>query len=257
MNWDPQQYNKFEVQRWRPALDLLAALPADLAPRSIVDLGCGTGRLARVLADRFPEAEVVGIDDSAAMLAKAAAVRSRVIWVEAEMGEWQPRAPIDLIVSNAALHWLDNHDRLFPRLVGAVASGGALAVQMPRNFGEPSHAILRNVASDPRWADRVRGGLLGDIPVHAPELYYDWLAPCSAAVEIWETIYLQVLDGDNAVLEWLKGTALRSVIAALTPGELDDFMARCTPALAAAYPRRPDGCTLFPFRRLFMIARAG
>jgi trans-aconitate 2-methyltransferase len=257
MNWDPQQYNKYEVQRWRPALDLLAALPADLAPRSIVDLGCGTGRLARVLADRFPEAQIAGVDGSAVMLAKAAAVPSRVTWVEVDMGAWQPEAPVDLIVSNAALHWLGDHERLFPRLIGAVAPGGALAVQMPSNFREPSYAILRDVASDPRWAARARGGLLGDIPVHAPELYYDWLAPCSAAVEIWETIYLQPLNGDNAVLEWLKGTTLRPVMAALTPGELENFLAICTPALAAAYPRRPDGCTLFPFRRLFMIARAG
>ena len=255
MSWDPQQYDKFEAPRWRPALDLLNALPSDLTPRRVVELGCGGGKLSRLLADRFAQAEVTGIDGSADMLTQAAAKPSRVRWVEADMAGWQPEESVDLIISNAALHWLPNHADLFKHLIGALTPGGVLAVQMPRNFAAASHAIPRDIAGDPRWADRLAGSLVAVVPVHEPAAYYDWLAPRTTGLDIWETEYLQVLDGENAVLEWLKGTTLRPVMAALSEAELADFMAAAAPRLAQVYPRRADGHTLFPFRRLFLIAR--
>lgn len=179
MVWNPEQYDKYEALRWRPAHDLVEALPP-LAPRKIFDLGCGTGRLARLLADRWPDAAVTGIDGSAAMLAKAAAVPSRVQWRPADLEVWQPErpvdVPVDLIVSNAALHWLPDHAALVTRLVDWLAEGGVLAVQMPCNEAAPSHELLRATAAEPAFKT-----YLADIPsgprVHPASAYYNWLSP--------------------------------------------------------------------------------
>ncbi|CAK0760029.1 Trans-aconitate 2-methyltransferase [uncultured Gammaproteobacteria bacterium] len=257
MSWTPSQYHKFEAERRRPADDLVAALPA-LAPRSVVDLGCGGGALARRLAAHWPQAVVTGVDSSAAMLELARATPSPVTWVEADLNHWQPDVPMDVpmdvIVSNAALHWLGDHRRLLPRLAALLAPGGVLAVQMPRNFGAPSHALLRATAAEPQWAERL-AGVYDLIPVHGPAEYYDWLAPVAKSVDIWETEYLHALHGDNPALEWTKGTALVPVRERLEASAYQAFLASYGARLAQAYPARPDGVTLFPFRRLFIIAR--
>ena len=221
----------------------------------VADLGCGPGNSTRLLCARWPEAEVVGIDDSAAMLAKAAASGLRARWLEADIAAWTPDAPCDLVFSNASLHWLPDHARLLPRLLAQLRPGGVLAVQMPRNFAAPSHALLREVARAGPWAASL-APLLADEPVAAPERYHDLLAPLAAALDIWQTEYLHVLDGEDPVLEWVRGTALRPVIAALAPEEQTRFEAEYARRLRAAYPRRPDGRTLFPFRRLFIVATA-
>ncbi|WP_207480290.1 methyltransferase domain-containing protein [Arenibaculum pallidiluteum] len=255
MAWDPGTYDRFRAQRARPAQDLVAALPP-VTPGQVLDLGCGGGALARSLAERWPAAAVAGIDASPAMLAQAAAVPSRVRWIQADLNGWSPEAPPDLVVSNAALHWLPDHGTLFPRMMGWLPPGGVLAVQMPRNFAAPSHQAVRTVAEDPRWRDRLAGEFGGPAPVHAPEFYYDTLAPLARRLEIWETEYLQVLEGEDAVLTWMLGTTLVPVQEALAPAEFEAFTTLLRARLRAAYPQRPDGTTLFPFRRLFLIAAA-
>ncbi|HYD30150.1 MAG TPA: methyltransferase domain-containing protein [Azospirillaceae bacterium] len=253
MAWDAKQYDRFKAQRSRPARDLLAALP-EWAPRRIVDLGCGGGALARELARRFPGSEVIGVDSSGTMLAQAGAQPSVVRWIEADIAAWAPDVPIDLIVSNAALHWLSDHAGLFARLPGHLAPGGVLAVQMPRQHVNPSHTLLAEVAADPRWADRLAQAVPRAPRVHEPGRYYDWLAPRASWVDVWETEYLHVLEGEDAVFEWVKGTTLVPVEEALSPDELAAFEAAYRARLAAAYPRRADGATLLPFRRLFVMA---
>ncbi|WP_029009135.1 methyltransferase domain-containing protein [Azospirillum halopraeferens] len=254
MAWDPDRYGRFEALRRRPAHDLVAALPP-LAPGRIADLGCGTGALARSLAERWPGAHVTGIDGSPEMLARARAVPSPVAWVEADLRAWRPDAPFDLVISNAALHWLDDHDRLFPALVAALAPDGVLAVQMPRNFAAPSHALLYETARDGPWADRL-APVLRTTPVDPPAVYYDRLAPLVRRLDIWETEYLQPLEGERPVLDWTRGTALLPFLDALPDDATRDaFLAAYQARLATAYPRRPDGVTLFPFRRLFIVAQ--
>ncbi|OYD85781.1 methyltransferase domain-containing protein [Azospirillum brasilense] len=253
MPWDPEQYARFESWRRRPAHDLVAALPS-LTPRRVVDLGCGAGQLARLLAERWPEAEVLGVDNSLAMLERAQGTPSRVRWLQADLRVWRPDRPVDLLISNAALHWLDGHERLFPDLLRALAPDGVLAVQMPRNSEAPSHRLLYETAADGPWADRL-APVLRTAPVHAPEVYYDWLAPLTRRLDLWETEYLQVLEGDDPVLEWTRGTTLLPVLDTLAGAELDAFLAAYRARLNAAYPRRPDGRTLFPFKRLFLVAR--
>ena len=210
--------------------------------------------VTRLLAVRWPDAAVTGVDASPAMLAQAAREPSRVAWVHADLATWAPPAPADVLFSNAALHWLDDHPGLFPALVGRLAPDGILAVQMPRNHGAPSHTAMLEAAEAGPWRERL-APVLRPRPVAAPADYHDWLGPHVRTLDIWETEYLHVLEGDNPVVEWTRGSALRPLLDALAPWDRDAFLADYGARIARAYPRRPDGRTLFPFRRLFLVAR--
>jgi trans-aconitate 2-methyltransferase len=261
MAWDPAQYLKFAGPRLRPALDLLQRIDVE-APSSVYDLGAGAGNVTRLIAERWPAARITGVDSSSEMLAKAAAESAqsgrptrRIEWQQADLATWRPERPADIIYSNAALHWLDHHDRLLPGLVGALAPHGVLALQMPRNFGARSHTLITETALDGPWRP-VLEPLLRPSPVAEPEFYYDLIAPLASSVDIWETEYLQVLKGANPVKEWTKGTWLLPLLAALDEPERSRFEAAYAERVAAVYPPRSDGKTLFPFRRMFLIATA-
>jgi trans-aconitate 2-methyltransferase len=253
LTWQPERYLAFAEQRTRPALDLLARVPL-ANPARIADLGCGPGNSTALLAQRWPEAAVIGVDSSPEMLAQAPASGVRATWVEADIRTWTPDAPLDLIYANAALQWLGDHATLLPRLLSQLRTDGVLAVQMPRNFEVPSHALLRETARSGPWAARL-AGILERPPVAAPEWYYALLAPHVAALDIWETEYLHVLAGDDPVLSWTRGTTLRPIMQALDAEQFAAFETAYAARLRAAYPRRPDGSTLFPFRRLFIVAQ--
>jgi len=253
MQWDPAQYLKFADHRLRPALDLLARIGAE-TPARVVDLGCGAGNVTAVLARRWPDAETIGLDASEAMLAKARAEHPGIRFAVAEAASWTADPPVDVLYSNAALHWLGDHDALFPRLFGQVRAGGWLAVQMPRNFGAPSHTAVAEAAGDGPWGARL-APLLGPPPVDPPAAYIARLAPLAAELDVWETEYLQVLEGENPVAEWTKGTWLRPFLDALEGSQRSGFEAAYRARVAAAYPKGADGRTVFPFRRLFLVAR--
>jgi trans-aconitate 2-methyltransferase len=250
--WDPSQYLKFAGPRLQPALDLLARVGAE-SPTTVVDLGCGAGNVTRLLTRRWPDAHVSGVDGSAEMLTKARGEDGGIEWIEADLKTWSPAQPAEVVYSNAVFHWLDDHESLFPHLLGHVAPGGALAVQMPRNHGNPSHTCMIEAAHAGPWKATLES-VLRPSPVAPPEAYYDILAPRAAALDIWETVYTHVLDGDNPVVEWTKGTALKPLLDALVEGPREAFLAEYAARIAAAYPRRADGKTLFPFRRLFILA---
>jgi trans-aconitate 2-methyltransferase len=249
--WNPDQYLKFAEPRLRPALDLIARIPLD-SPRRIADLGCGTGHITRLLAQRWPTAEVTGVDASADMLAKAAAQPSAIRWEQGSLADWYPTAPADLIFSNAALHWLPDHAALLQRLLEALAPGGVLAVQMPRNFSAPSHTSIYDTARSGPWREKLES-FIGPPPVAEPQFYYEVLEPHASSLDIWETEYLHVLDGQDAVKEWTKGTWLKRFLDALDEPERNAFEAEYARRVALAYPRSPSGKTLFPFRRLFIV----
>jgi trans-aconitate 2-methyltransferase len=254
MPWDPAQYLKFAGHRLRPAVDLLTRI--DVAePAEVYDLGAGAGNATRLLQERWPSARVTGVDESREMLAKAAAAAPEIAWEHADLATWRPPRPADVIYSNAALHWLGDHERLFPALFSGLAPGGVLAVQMPRNFRGPSHTAIAEAARSGPWRATLEP-LIRPAPVAEPARYFDLLAPRAAALDIWETEYLHVLEGDQPVKEWTKGTWLRPLLDALDEPERGRFEARYAELVARAYPRRPDGRTLFPFRRLFIIATA-
>lgn len=253
MSWSPQQYLKFSQPRLRPAIDLLARIPI-IGPRCVYDLGCGAGNVTALLVDRWPQAQVIGVDDSPAMLAEAARILPQVRWVQHSLADWRADGPADVIYSNAALHWLPHHAQLFPALVTALSPGGVLAIQMPRNFSAPSHTLIAAVACAGPWRGRLEP-LLGPAPVAEPQDYYALLAPLAVSLDIWESEYLQVLSGDDPVKEWTKGTWLRQFLERLDPAERVAFEAEYARRLRAAYPRLADGTTLFPFRRLFIVLR--
>jgi trans-aconitate 2-methyltransferase len=257
--WDPAQYLKYAGERQRPALDLIGRIPL-AAPRTIVDLGCGAGNVTRVLGERWPGARIRGVDNAASMLARAreaAQGDARFDWIEADLADFAPGEPVDLLFSNAALHWLDGHAELFPRLFDFVAPAGVLAVQMPSNFGAPSHTILADIATSPRWRAQL-GRIVRTAPVAPAADYFALLAPLAREVDAWTTEYLHVLapatEGEHPVVAWTRGTALTPFLAALDAGAQRAFLADYRARIAQAYPLLADGCVLFPFRRLFVVA---
>ena len=225
------------------------------APGHVVDLGCGAGNVTRLLSEYWPRSNITGVDSSPEMLASAFAEGLDVTWVEADINDWEADLPPDLIYSNAALHWCDDHNVLLPQLVNQLGPHGILAVQMPRNHSAPSHTCMTEAAMDGPWRAALEP-VLRPGPVGTPEQYYDVLASCAWKVDIWECDYLQVLEGENPVVEWTTTTALRPLLNALTDeDEKQAFTQNYADRIARAYPPRSDGKTLFPFRRIFMIAQ--
>lgn len=253
--WDPQQYSRFEGERDRAAHDLMARLPDGLSPREIWDLGCGAGQHAVALKRRWPEARVRGLDSSPAMLEQARGSGADIDWRLGDIAGWAPERPADLIFANASLHWLPDHEALFRRLTAAVAPGGILAVQMPMAHGTHHHRLMREVAADGPWAAAL-AGVATAAPLLEPEAYYSVLAEGCGDIDIWSTTCLQALTGPDAVLEWMKGAALRPFLAALTDAVMRrSYLDALGERLSGAFPRRPDGVTLMPFPRLFLVAR--
>lgn len=252
MEWDPAQYLAFASERLQPALDLLARIPLE-APGTVIDLGCGAGNVTKALKQRWPEAAFTGVDGSPDMLARARAGDPDVTWVEADMNNWRAAGRVDVIYSNAAMHWLDDHAALFPRLMEQIAPGGFLAVQMPRSWAAPSHSCIAEAVRDSPWRDKLEP-LLRPTPTHAPEVYYDILAPLTASLAIWETEYCQILEGENPVAEFVKGSQLKRFLDALEEPGRSRFENDYRRRILEAYPKCKDGKTLFPFRRLFLLA---
>lgn len=260
--WDPEQYEMFSDHRRRPFADLLARVRAG-TPGIVVDLGCGPGALTLALAKRWPKARIIGVDSSAEMLDQARRDDrdERVEWVRSDVESWDPArvgGPIDVITTNALLQWVPSHRELIPGWVDALAPGGWFAMQVPGNFGAPSHTLLREIAAGAPRAVELLARLRGAESVSEPAAYTTLLAGLGCEVDAWETTYQHILDpaGDQLepVLEWTKGTALLPVFEVLT-GEREraDFLAAYGDALLRAYPRQQFG-TLFAFRRIFAVA---
>ncbi|MES2293145.1 MAG: trans-aconitate 2-methyltransferase [Pseudomonadota bacterium] len=251
MTWNPETYLAFAGQRTRPAADLLARVPAS-HPARVIDLGCGPGNSTALLAARWPDAGLEGLDSSADMLKQAQASGVPANWILADIAAWTPQAPYDVIFSNATFQWLPDQAALFSRLMSFVKSGGVFAFQVPVNFNAPSHDLMREAAADPRWKAKLEA--VRDIQRGSAKAYYEILKPHAAMLDIWQTEYLQLLDGEDAVYRWVSGTGLRPFVQALDGEERDAFIAAYKAKLNAAYPRRADGTTLFPFQRLFVVA---
>lgn len=253
--WDPAQYQRFADERARPFFELTSRIGA-VAPDYVVDLGCGPGTLTAALADRWPDAVVQGVDSSTEMIAEAESLRAGALeFLRCDVRDFQPRRPPDVMVSNAVLHWVPGHHDLLKRWAAGLAPGGWLAFQIPLNFTQPAHQAVAEVASSPRWRK-----VLDETTLHRhwddPSGYLDLLTRAGCVVDAWETTYLHLLQGADPVLEWLKGTALRPVLAALPPGDAAEFTAQLGARLRVAYPARPYG-TVFPFRRAFVVAHRG
>ncbi len=257
--WDANLYLKFADARTRPAIDLMNRLdPANGARlgHAIYDLGCGAGNIARMLAERFQQSPVIGIDSSQQMLDKARSQTSdkRVSFEKGDLTQFKPGTPPAVLYSNAAYQWVPGHIDLFPGLLKLLPSGGQLAIQMPRNHDSPSHSLMRKAADAGPWRAKL-AGVGGIVRVEDPVRYFDVLKPLASDLEIWETVYQQVLTGKDPVAQYTSSTGLRPFMEKLDEAEGKAFYETYARMTAEAYPTRADGITLFPFRRLFIVAR--
>jgi trans-aconitate 2-methyltransferase len=252
--WDPQQYEQFAAERSRPFNDLLAQVDLPGA-REVADLGCGTGALTAQLLGTWPGAHIVGVDNSPEMLAPARSheVPDRLEFELADLRDWEPEAPLDVLVSNAALQWVPGHLAVLSRLASFLRPGGVVALQVPGNFGEPTHRLLAGLLESERWAPALPHAVASPASHDAGE-YLSSLLDAGLVATAWETTYFQLLHGEDAVLEWMKGTALRPVLTALAPQDHDAFLGEYAALLRAAYPTTGGG-TVLPFRRVFAVGR--
>ena len=251
MSWNPSFYLTYADERTRPAADLLARVARE-NPARVADLGCGPGNSTALLAQRWPQAKVEGVDSSPQMIDAAKKSGVAANFILADLASWKPDAPYDVVFSNATYQWLPDHRALLPRLMGFVAKGGVFAFQVPNNQYSPSHTLMRDVAAQGPWAEKladVRG-----VFVEKAQTYFDVLAPHAGSLDIWTTEYLHVLAGEDAVFKWVSGTGLRPFLDALDDNERAAFTREYKARLNVAYPRRADGKTLFPFSRLFAVA---
>lgn len=253
--WNPAVYLRYAGERARPFVDLMARVDVE-APTQVADLGCGEGTMTATLAERWPTARVTGVDSSPEMLAATAkvAVPERLEFVPGDVRDWAPDGPLDVVVSNAVLHWVPGHEELLTRWAGWLDPGGWLAVQVPGNFRAPTHALLADLCRSTRWASRLSDAAPPADAVLDPADYYAVLTAAGLAADVWETTYLHVLRGEDPVLGWVRSTVLRPVLALLDDAAAAEFTAEYAAALRAAYPARPDGTTLLPFRRVFAVA---
>jgi len=251
-DWNPVQYLRYGNERLRPALDLMARIQVD-SPEAVYDLGCGTGTITAILKERWPDAHVTGVDSSASMLERTPDMETGVTWQHADLNDWHPERPADVVYSNAALHWLDNHEQLFPRLMDTVKPGGVLAVQMPENFGAPSHTSIADTVREGAWRERL-APFQREHPVAEPSFYYDLISRLSSSIDMWETTYYHILQGEDPVMEWTKGSILRPLLDLLEEPEAGTFLEMYRSQIALAYPQQPNGKTVLQFRRLFFMA---
>jgi trans-aconitate 2-methyltransferase len=250
--WDPDRYLAFGDERGRPFVELLSRVDAD-TPQRVVDLGCGAGNLTVLLAHRWPQAQVAGIDSSPEMIAAAPAGEG-VDFSVGDISTWSTGHPVDVLLSNAALQWVPDHLDLLPRLVGALAPRGWLTFQVPGNFDQPSHTIRRELAAEAPYAEHT-----GDVAVpdaHGAERYLHALRGLGCEVDAWETTYLHVLHGEDPVFTWVSGTGARPTLQSLPDDLRPRFEEEFRRRLREAYPER-DGAVVLPFRRVFVVARRG
>ncbi len=252
--WDPDLYQQLVADYTRPFEDMLAQIRRpNLA--TIVDLGCGPGDLTRQLVERWPSAQVLGVDSSQEMLAKARAqpLPPRLTFLQADIATWTAEHPVDLLISNAALQWVPDQADLWPRLAGMVAPGGFLAVQVPDHFAMDVHRAIDEAADDPRWRDRLAGVGLQPGTVKPLTWYIELLVPLGFEVNAWETTYVRIWNGDNPVLDWMRATALRPLLCQLDPADAERFLKRVGERFQAYYPRRGE-LTFVPAKRLLVVA---
>jgi trans-aconitate 2-methyltransferase len=253
-DWNAAQYLKFEGERTRPAIDLIRRIPL-AEVRSAVDIGCGPGNSTELIVNCYPDAQVLGLDNSPDMLAKARARVPEVSFEQTDIATWDPDARYDLIFANAVLQWLPDHPRLLARLAACLEIGGCLAVQMPNNLREPSHRLMRKVAQEGPWSEKLKDASVSRERIGSFEDYYSWLLEAGCLVDLWQTTYVHPLADGAAIVEWLKGTGLRPYLDPLSPEEQSGFLEQYHAEIEKAYPAQADGKVLLRFPRLFFVAQ--
>jgi trans-aconitate 2-methyltransferase len=259
-DWNPNQYLKFAEERTQPCRDLVARVCVP-HPRRVIDLGCGPGNSTAVLMERWPEAEFTGLDSSAGMIERARQEHPHHRWIAGDIAEWAAETgtdgdgQFDVVFSNAAMQWVDDHAVVYPRLLSRVAPGGALAIQIPGNIDALPHRLMRELAASPAWSHWFPPGKLREWHHHEIEFYYDVMAPQAARLGLWVTGYLHILPDAQAIVEWYRGTGLRPFLELLeTDADRERFAGDYLELLRPHFMPRAAGGVLFPFRRIFLVA---
>ncbi len=252
MSWSAAQYVKFEEERTRPVRDLVSRIPNEEARRA-ADIGCGPGNSTEVLRQRYPDADIVGVDSSSDMIEAARKRLPDVSFEVADVVGWGG-AGLDVILANAVIQWIPDHATLLPALAAKLSAGGSLAIQTPDNLDEPSHRLMREVAADGPWSGKLADASKARAARHGADWYFRLLRTQAARVDVWRTTYFHPLSGARAIVEWVKGTGLRPFIDPLDPAEREAYLARYEAEIAKAYPAEADGTVLLPFPRLFFVA---
>ena len=247
-DWNPSLYLQYASERTRPAAELLSRVALENA-RTVVDLGCGPGNSTTLLHQRWPSARIIGVDSSPNMLNEARKALPDCHFVEANISKFRPEQSFDLLYANASLQWVPDHYELFPQLVSLLNYNGVLAVQMPDNWQEPTHALMREVAYEQGYPDRGRTPLPG---VHA---YYDILTEAGCDVDIWRTTYYHIMESHQSIIDWVSSTGLRPWLQELSESEQRNYLARYHELLQEQYPLQENGNILLAFPRLFIVAR--
>ncbi|MCP5116019.1 MAG: trans-aconitate 2-methyltransferase [bacterium] len=249
--WDPSRYLRFGSERTQPCIDLVHRIATK--PRRIVDLGCGPGNSTAVIRERWPAAEIIGVDRSPQMLEQARQTQLNVTWVEADISAWRPSEPVDLIFSNAALQWVPTHRALLPALLSQLRPGGILAIQIPYHLPSPAHRAIEELCSSEQWRQWLTPAP-EPFEILEPAAYYQILAPHTSSLDLWQTTYLHILERPRAIVDWMRATGLRPYLGKLPGDRHDAFLAAYERKVEEAFPAQPDGRVIFPFPRLFLLA---
>jgi trans-aconitate 2-methyltransferase len=255
IEWDSELYLRYEQERTQPSFDLVQRIPLEV-PKAIIDLGCGPGNSTQALRQRWPNAQITGLDSSSAMIERARQSSGKVEWRVADIQTWSEPDRFDLIFANASLQWIADHETLTQRLINMVKPGGVFAFQMPALYNQPASQAANELTKSPSWhpyhlEDKYQ------LCVHPPSGYYDWLAPFSRQLQIWETVYFHELENHFGMIEFYSSTGLKPYLEGLPSEEVRaHFKADLENVYRTLFPSRKNGRVLFPFRRLFVIAIA-
>ena len=253
-DWDPELYLRFQRERDKPAMDLIGNIELD-SPGRIVDLGCGPGNSTLLLKARWPGAEIIGIDCSPSMIGKAREACPEASFLVADMcGDLTDLGPFDIVFANASLQWISDQAGLIFRLFGLVGPQGVLAAQIPQFDQMPISGVINKVVASSRWASSL-GDLDPGFHFNPDANYYEWFSYPGTDVRMWATEYYHVMDGHDRIVEMMRSTGLKTYLEHLSDGDAPQFIRSIKEGLERAYPRQKDGKVLFPFKRLFVLAR--
>jgi trans-aconitate 2-methyltransferase len=252
-DWNPEQYLKFDEERTRPSIDLVARIPID-NPSSIIDIGCGPGNSTQVLARRWPGCKIVGVDNSPAMIERAKKDYPRQEWRILDAGKDEIEGTFEIVFSNATIQWIPNHADLLKKFHGLLTKKGIIAIQIPLFWDMPIGKTIANIATSERWSPLT--GRVSDLfSIHDPSYYYDKLSELSGSIDIWVSDYFHVLDSHVSIFEMIRSTGLRPYLERLrTEQEKNEFEGAVLREIARDYPLQKNGRVLFPFKRLFFVA---